>query len=286
MAAFSYVRAQSIEEAAALLADPQVTSCVIAGGTDLMVRVRAGQVHFERVVDVSQIAALQAIERAGPCLRLGAAATFGAVMRHPLVRAYAPCLAQACRSIGTMQVANMATLGGNTANAAAAADSVPALICLAAMALVVTPAGQQRRPVAELVRGHNRTVLTPDALIAAFEIPLLPEHTRTTFLKVGRRNALSIARMNIAALARRSADGTIAEVRLVPGACLRRPRRLHEVEDRLVGQQPSPALFAEAGQLAVAAMLEETGQRWSTEYKTVALAAIVEEALESVTRDE
>lgn len=282
MQQFGYVRPRSIEEAAALLAEPALTSRVLAGGTDLMVLVRAGQADFDRLVDVSQISALHVIEIAGSRLRVGAAATFGEVMRHPLVLEHAPCLAQACRSIGTMQIANMATLGGNAANAAAAADTVPALVCLDAEVLVATAGGQQRIPVTELILGHNRSALPRNALIATFEFPLLPERTRTTFLKIGRRNALSIARMNMAALGRQSADGTIAEVRLVPGACLRRPRRLHEIETWLQGQQPAPDLFAEAGRRAVEVMLAETGQRWSTAYKTVALAALVAEALELV----
>lgn len=285
MQPFDYIRPQGVADAVALLTEPGVTNRIIAGGTDLMVLVRAGQSNFDRVVDVSHIPALQMIVLDNGRLRIGAAATFSAVMSHPLVLQHAACLAQACRSIGTMQIANMATLGGNTANAAAAADTVPALICLAAEAIVATPAGERRIPVADLVLGHNRNALAPADLIVAFEFPLLPDHSRTTFIKIGRRNALSIARMNIAALGRQASDGSLAEVHLVPGACLRRPRRLHEVETWLVGQLPTSKLFAEAGQRAVALMLEETGQRWSTEYKTVALTALVEEALERVLSD-
>jgi CO/xanthine dehydrogenase FAD-binding subunit len=106
------------------------------------------------------------------------------------------------------------------------------------------------------------------------------------FLKVGRRNALSIARLSMAAIARQQFDGQIALIRLVAGACFARPQRAHEIEALLLGQQPTPALFEEAGQLLAQQMVDETGQRWSTPYKSLALAALVAETLEQVIASE
>lgn len=282
MHTFGYVRPQSIAEAVALLDAPGIASRVLAGGTDLMVAARSNPPDYDRVVDISQIAELHTVELVGTRLRVGAATTFSEVARNPLLRAHAPFLCEACRSIGTMQIANMATLGGNLANAAAAADSVTVLVCLDAAALVASAAGESRTPAAELILGHNKTALPRNALLTAIEFELLPEGTRSAFLKIGRRNALSIARMNLAVAAHRAPDGSIAAARLAAGASFRRPHRVQAVEALLGGQMPSPALFAEAGQLMAQLMLEETGQRWSTEYKVLALAALVEEGLEKV----
>lgn len=283
MQSFGYVRPQSVAEALALLAEPGVTSRVLAGGTDLMVLARAAPVDYDRLVDVSRIPDLHGIASDGERLRVGAAVTYSQASRSPLVREYAPFLAEACRSIGTEQIANMATLGGNAANAAAAADSVTVLVALNAEALIATPAGAQRMLVADLILGHNRTDLPRDGLITAFEFAPLPARSRSVFLKIGRRNALSIARMNLAAVGRLATDGTIAEARLAAGACFRRPRRVRPVEEMLLGRAPTADLFAAAGQEMARLMLAETGQRWSTEYKVIALAALVEEALERVT---
>lgn len=279
---YTYIRPHTIQEAVALLSDPTITSRILAGGTDLLVALRSEPPDFERVIDVSQIADLHTITIRAGQLHIGAGVTFRMAANSPLIQQHAPLLATACRSIGTMQIANMATLGGNTANAAAAADTVPTLICLEATALIATPQGTQRLPVADLVIGPNRNALARDALITAFVCPLLPEHTHTIFLKVGRRNALSIARLSLAALGRLSPAGRIAEVRLVAGACFPRPRRAYEVETLLCGQHPSPALFNEAGHLLARLMVAATGQRWSTAYKSLALVDLVCEALEHV----
>lgn len=283
-AGFDYIRATTIDEAVALLGDDQIQSRVWCGGTDLMVTLRTTTPAFARAVDISQIPELHCIEMRGNRLHIGAAATFREVATHPLITTHAPLLAEATRSIGTMQIGNMATVGGNVANAAVAADSVPALVCLEADALIASQQGTRRLPVGDLITGPNRTALAANELITAFECDRVPADTRTRFLKVGRRNALSIARLSMAAMARQNADGCIAALRLVAGACFARPRRAHEVETLLLGQPqpPSADLFEAAGTLFARVMVEETGQRWSTAYKSVALAALVAEALECV----
>ncbi|HEY3290301.1 MAG TPA: FAD binding domain-containing protein [Anaerolineae bacterium] len=279
---FGYVRAGSIDEAVSLLNTPGVSSRVLAGGTDLLVAARASETHFDRVVDISSIPEMRMIEMAGKSIRIGASATFSEVMRHPLILRYAPFLAEAAHSVRTMQITNTATLGGNVANAAAAADTPPVLVCLDAAAIIATPGKQQRVPVADLLRGHLKNNLPAGGLIVAFEFVPLASGMRTTFLKLGRRNALTISRINMAAAGRTDAAGRITEARLVVGACFARPRRAHEVEALLQAQAPSTELYVAAGQLMARLMVQETGLRWSTEYKAKALAAMVEEALESV----
>ena len=283
MNSFGYIRAGSIDEAVALLNTPGVNSRALAGGTDLMVAVRAGEAgSFDRVVDISTIPDLRGIAMAGSRVRIGAATTFSEIMRAGLIQQHACFLADAAHSVRTMQITNMATLGGNVANAAAAADTPPVLVCLDAEAIIATPDGQKRMPVASLLRGHLKNTLPAGGLIVAFEFDPLSVDTRNTFLKLGRRNALTISRINMAATGRLQADGRIAEARLVAGACFSRPRRASEVEALLQGRLPSAALFIEAGQLLMRLMVQEVGQRWSTEYKSLALAAMVEEALETV----
>ncbi|MCL4506598.1 MAG: FAD binding domain-containing protein [Chloroflexi bacterium] len=282
MKSFDYVRAGGIDEAVALLNAPGLTSRALAGGTDLMVMVRAGEVTFDRVVDISGVADMRRIWIDGTRLHIGAAVTFSELMRHPLVLRHARFLADAAQSVRTMQIENMATLGGNVANAAAAADTPPVLVCLDAQAVIATPGGRKRAPVADLLRGHLTNALPPGALICGFEFEALPASARSVFLKLGRRNALTISRINIAAVGRMGGDGRIDEARLVAGACFPRPRRAREVEAMLRGQPPSAELFRSAGQMMARLMVEESGRRWSTDYKSRALAAMVEEALETV----
>jgi CO/xanthine dehydrogenase FAD-binding subunit len=285
MTDYDYVCAHSLDGAIRLLNEPGCRSRVLAGGTDLLVEARSGPIDYDRVVDVTRIPELQAIDvkgTPGGQIVVGAAVTFTRLLRHEGLRACAPLLVEACGYIGSPQIRNAATLGGNVANAAACADSVPALVCLEAEAVIVSPAGETRCPVADLITGTHRTKLPPGALIRAFVFNSQPEGSHTAFERLGRRRAMAIARLSLAALGERGPQGKITAVRLVPGAAFARFRRARAVEDALVGQMPSPGLFAAAGRQMADLFLAESGRRWSAEWKEKALAALTERALQRV----
>ena len=147
MEQFGYIRAASINEAVALLNEPGLKSRPLAGGTDILLQLRHDPHYCDRLVDISQIPELHRIEQRDGWVHIGAAATFNEVLHNPIIKATAPVLAQACQSVGAVQIRNMGTLGGNVVNAAACADSLPALICLDAVAHILTPAGEQQIPV-------------------------------------------------------------------------------------------------------------------------------------------
>ena len=288
MSDFGYVCAHTIEEALQWLNEPGQRSRVLAGGTDLLVQARGGPVDFDRVVDISRIPELKIIDvpdaadGAGGEVVIGAGVTFTRLLQHAGLCARAPLLAEACGYIGSPQIRNAATLGGNVANAAACADSVPALVCLEADALIVSAAGETRCPVAELITGTHRTQLAPGALIRAFRFKLPPAGSRAAFERLGRRRAMAIARLSLAALGARGPGGQIAWLRLVPGAAFARFRRARAVEEALIGQAPSPALLAQAGRQMAELFLAESGRRWSADWKEKALAALTERALRRV----
>lgn len=278
MERFSYVRAESIPQAVALLNTPGVRSRPLAGGTDLLLLLRHEHI-CDRVVDITQIPELHRITRTGDVVTIGAAATFSEVIESPIVNETAPVLVQACRSVGAPQIRNMGTLGGNVANAAACADSLPALVCLDAVARVLTPDAERTWPVSELVIRPNRTQIPAGGLLVSLSYRVPDSGSRSIFLKLGRRNAMAISRLTVAALGRLGPDGRIAEARLVPGSATPQIRRFAAVEQFLVGQAPGVELYEEAGRLAVAEMAHITGKRWSSEYKEPALLALVTRAL-------
>ncbi len=284
MERFSYVRAETIPQAVTLLNAPGIRSRLLAGGTDLVLLLREEDA-CDRVVDITQIPELHRITRTGDTVTIGAGATFSEVIESPIVAETAPVLAQACRQVGAPQIRNMGTLGGNVANAAACADSLPALVCLDAVAQVHTPehGGGGTPPlqwsVAEFVVKPNRTQLPPGGLLTALSYRVPAPGSRSVFVKLGRRNALAISRLTVAALGRIGADGRIAEARLVPGSATPQIRRFTAVEQLLVGQAPSVELCEAAGHLAVTEMTRITGKRWSSEFKEPALLALVTRAL-------
>ncbi|MGD8627029.1 MAG: FAD binding domain-containing protein [Anaerolineae bacterium] len=283
MSEFTYVRAHSLDEALALLNAPGVRCRVLAGGTDLVNQLRQGEVTPDRVVDVAHVPALRGIEEVGGgAIRIGAAVTHAEIAASALLAEQAPLLVQACRQIGSPQIRNAGTIGGNVANAAACADTLPALVCLEARAVVVSTAGVERVPVADLVTGVYQTTLPPGGLLQAFEFEAPPPGSRMSFQRIGRRQALAIARLSVAALGALDGEGRVSLLRLVPGAASARFRRARRVEETLAGRQPTAARIAEAGQEMARLFLEESGGRWSAPYKERTIAALTERALAEV----
>lgn len=282
MPRFDYVRAHSIEQALQLLADPAHVSRPLAGGTDVLVLVRHEKPTFERVVDISRVPEMKAIERRGDEIIVGAAVTFTEAAESPLLQEVAAGLVEASLTVGGPAIRNAGTLGGNTVNAAACADGVPPLVCLDAVAHLRSLSGSRSLPVSEFIQGANRTGLQPGELLTHFTFPLPPAGTRQAFIKLGRRNAQAISRLSMAAAGHLDTAGRIDYVRLVPGAAMPSPRRVAEVEAFLMGQVPDDALLVEAGRRTAEAMIAVTGRRWSTEYKEVAIQALAERALRRV----
>ncbi len=272
-----YRRAESVAEALTLYTEPDVCSRLLAGGTDFVIQLRRGEFTCDRIVDIGQIPELRRIALHDGELFIGANVTFGALLAHPLIREHAPILAQMAAEAGAVQLRNMGTIGGNIANAALAADSLPVLVALDARAEVIGPEGTRQVGLDALITGPGRHALETGEIIKGFRFH--PPEGRSVFLKVGRRNALNIARLSMSAVGRLDAEGRIAEVRLVPGAAFKHTRRVIEVEETLLGRRPAADLFKAAGQQMAACMIQISGRRWSTEYKEPVITALTRRAL-------
>jgi CO/xanthine dehydrogenase FAD-binding subunit len=282
MARFDYVRAGSLSEAVELLNEPGQVSRPLAGGTDIMVHTRQKQPSFDRLVDISLLPELKIIRCDEVRVWLGAAVTFSEAVQSELLNLLVPFLVQACQSVGSSQIRNLGTLGGNVINAAACADLLPPLICLDATAHLLGPDGERRIAVDQLVLGPNRSQIRAGELLTYFSFPAPAGGVRSTFIKLGRRQAQSISRLSMAAMGRTSAAGLIDFVRLTPGAATPRTMRFEEVEAFLLGAQPTEQVLIAAGERVAAMMLDVTGRRWSTEYKEIAIKALAERALRRV----
>jgi CO/xanthine dehydrogenase FAD-binding subunit len=286
MSRFSYIRPNSLTEALELLADPSCRSKLLAGGTELLVFLHHQEgPQYDRLIDISRLDELKTIQRSGDIITLGGAATFTEVEHNPLVAGAAPFLVAACHSVGSLQIRNQGTLGGNVVNAAACADSLPALVCLGAEAHLASCRGQRSLPVEELVLRPNRTQLEPNEILTHFTFPIPPQGAQTAFIKLGRRNAQSISRLSMAVLGRLDGAGRVDLVRITPGAATPRTTRFTAAEDLLLGQPVSAAGLAAAAHKTAEIMLSITGQRWSTEYKEKAIVALAEQALQRVFLD-
>ncbi|MCX7938977.1 MAG: FAD binding domain-containing protein [Thermoflexales bacterium] len=282
MSQFTYARAHSVDEALALLSDTREKSTPLAGGTDLLVNLRKMPPSFTRVVDVRRVPEMRQIKLQDGHIVIGAAVSYTQVSESALLEQHATCLAQAARTVGGPAIANMGTLGGNVASAASWADAVPPLICLDAQAYVCSAAGARTVPVAHLIAAPHRTHLQPDELIAHFVLPVPHPETRTVFLKLGRRNAQTLSRVNLAAALRQDEAGRITFARLVVGAVVPIAQRFESVEALLLNQVPSSELMTTAAEHAARELMQRVGKHWAIEYDMRALKALVLRALRAL----
>ena len=165
-------------------------------------------------------------------------------------------------------------------NAAACADTVPPLVALGARLTLRSLRKERVVGIDDFFEKPYRSVARENEVLTLIRFRPAPENARTVFLKLGRRNAVSIARLSVAALVVRDSRGVITEARIVPGAATPVWNRFTEAEAVLTGMKPSASLFAEAGRRASVTMVHLAGRRWSTAYKEPVLAVLVRRALE------
>lgn len=170
----------------------------IAGCTDVYVALNFGTLPTTRFLDLSRLAPLRRIRMRGDVLAIGALATYTDLIRSRHVRRCLPMLAAAAREVGGVQIQNRGTLGGNVANASPAGDTLPVLAVAEAVVVLESADGQRRVPFNGFYTGYRRTVLRPDELIVAVEVP--PVEGSQWFRKVGTRAAQAISKVVMAAV--------------------------------------------------------------------------------------
>lgn len=234
-----FTSAASADEAVRLLRDDPA-AMLISGGTDALIRAREGKLRDRHLVSIHALPELTGVRRTpDDVLIIGAATPFAVLAEDPILRAHAPILCEACTQVGGPQTRQAGTIGGNLANGAVSADSVPALLCLNAT-LVLQRAGSTRTvPVTAFHTGPGHTVCARDELLR--EIRIAPEdYTGFSgcYLKYGKRAAMEIATLGCAALLRLAPDGKhIASLRLALGVAAPTPIRCRAAEQAACGAE-------------------------------------------------
>ena len=183
-----------MDEALRILADEPRTP--IAGATDVYVALNFGTLDTRRFLDIWPLREPREIKRVDGGIRIGALATYTAIIQSPVVREALPMLVEASRQIGGVQIQNRGTLGGNIANASPAGDSLPVLAAVDAIVILQSVDGERRVPFGEFYTGYRRTVRRPNELVVAVEIPRV--EGKQWFRKVGTRAAQAISKVVMA----------------------------------------------------------------------------------------
>jgi CO/xanthine dehydrogenase FAD-binding subunit len=274
-------RARTLEEALELRVRYGKESALIAGGTDLLVALReqSGSLPPVEVIDLTPVAALKEVVEEDGCVRLGPLVTHDQIERSGELRRLAPLLADSSATIGSPQIRNRGTIGGNICNAASCADTLPPLIALGARLTLERASGRREVKVEDFVLAPYRTVLEPDEILTGISFPVLGHGESSAFLKLGRRNALSISRMSVAVILARGEDRVLRQVRVAAGSVLPTVRRFTEAEECLEGSAGDGAALEASGRALAEAMVGVTGRRWSTPYKEPVIQVLVRRAV-------
>jgi len=245
-----YYRPSTLEEALSILEDHQGRARVIAGGTDLILQLQQRELSMEALVDITAVEQLRYIRKENGLLKIGALATHTDMARSPLLKEEASLLAEAARSVGSLQIRNVGTVGGNIVNAQPAADTAVALLALDARAKVISAAGERQLPLKELYRPEGGKALDPTSeILAEFSFaPLKKGGGGGAFVRLARRKAVALPVFNAAAVlwTEENNKNILAGARIVMGPVARIPFSSQEAEKVLTGNVPGEDRFREA----------------------------------------
>lgn len=275
-----YFKPTSISQACQLLIEEK-NSLIIAGGTDLIVKVRNGMLpDLKAFVDVSALQ-LNKISEENGNLVIGSGCTMTTVTENKLVKENMPTLAKAASTVGALQIRNSATIGGNTANSSPAGDTIPALFSLDALVRIQGINGTREVPIEKFFTGPGKNILEKGEILVEFVIPM--RKTRGEFLKLGERKAHAISKINLAITAWKNADGKNG-CRIAMGSVAPTVIRVTEAEKLIeeAGLPLSPEKLEQAINFAIEAAKPISDVRSSKAYRKQMAGVLLKRAIKTI----
>ena len=261
-----YEAPESLEGAVALLASAK-DARVLAGGTDLLVQMRADVLDPELIVDIKKIPETRAVTEEKGGWRIGAAVTGAELKEHARLKQAWPGVVEAANLIGSTQVQGRATLGGNLCNGSPAADSVPALIAAGAVATLAGPKGKRDLPVEDVMLGPRKLALERGEIVASFFLPPRPARSSDAYLRFIPRTEMDIAVVGAGVSLTVDGAGIVTAARVSLGAVAARVLLVAEAAQAIVGSRLDAAAQErlEAAARAVCRPIDD--KRGTTEFR-------------------
>lgn len=264
---FDYLEAKTIDQAISFLGQYNGRAKIIAGGTDLLLKIRNKAIKPEYVIDIGSIPGLDYIkydDKQG--LAIGALTTIRSLeTSRDLQRRY-PVLSFAASQLGSVAIRNMGTIGGNLCNAAPSAEMAPALIGLSARAMIVGPGGERVVPLEDFFTGPGTTVLGKGELLTKIQVPVPEPNTKGIYLKHSSRGSIDLAIVGVAVVA--TLDGTTCQdIKILLGAAAPTPIRAWKAEKVLRGKKVDDALIKQSAAAAAEEACCISDVRASAEYR-------------------
>ncbi|MCP4186486.1 MAG: xanthine dehydrogenase family protein subunit M [Gammaproteobacteria bacterium] len=251
---------------------------VIAGGTDLILRMRAQVLTPSLLIDL-QHAALNNIKVSDKYLEVGASLTISEVLQNTRIEDLFPAIHMACRKFAGPPIRNRATIGGNIVNASPAADLVSPLIAYDAEIVLKSANGERTMPLVTFFTGAGKTLLKDDEILTQIRLPLSAASTNAYFIKLAQRNSMAISQLNLTTRLNLNRQGLIETARIVLGSVAAVPMRAMAAEAMLVGEKSSEDLFYAAAAQARQEVKPISDIRASREYRLQMTQVLVRRAL-------
>ncbi len=262
-----YEAPESLEGAVALLAGARGDARVLAGGTDLLVQMRADILEPELIVDIKRIPETRAVTEDKGGWRIGAAVTGAELKEHPRLKRVWPGVIEAANLIGSTQVQGRATMGGNLCNGSPAADSVPALIAAGALASLVGPKGRRDLAVEDVMLGPRKLALDKGEIVASFLLPPRPARSSDAYLRFIPRTEMDIAVVGAGVSLTVDGAGIVTAARVSLGAVAARVLLVPEAAQAIVGSRLDEPAQRRLEAAARAACRPIDDKRGTTEFR-------------------
>ncbi len=273
---FEYLEPKTVEEATRFLAEYGEKARVISGGTDLLVKMKMGEVHPQVLINISRIPALRyLIEDKG--LRIGALTCFRDLERSRVVKEKWTALYEAARSVSSVQIKIMGTVGGNLCHGSPAADSAPPLLVFGGSVKLVENLRERVLPLEDFFLGPGESVLSPKELLVEIQIPELAGKTGSAYLKTGRV-AADLSKVSVAVALIRDGD-VCKDCRIALGAVAKTPLRAKKGEETLKGKKVTDHLIEKAGEEAALETQPITDSRSTAWYRKEVTKVMARDAI-------
>jgi carbon-monoxide dehydrogenase medium subunit len=273
-----YLAPKTLREALEILAIHPETTKIIAGGTDLLPRMRCGEMQPLLLLDLHKLG-LDKIEANSGWLHIGATTTHTAILESGLLASRYPALVQAAGMIAGPPIRNRGTLGGNLVNASPAADLAGPLLVYDACVVLASASVERVIPLVDFFTGPGQTVMKPGEVLTEVHLPETREVISSNFTKLGKRNAMAVAVASVTVRLTLNEAGMISSARIALGSVAPRPMRSIGAEAVLVGNRPGVELISAAAQVASMESSPITDIRASADYRRKMVAVLARRAL-------
>jgi carbon-monoxide dehydrogenase medium subunit len=278
---FEFYQPSTLQEASRLLKDNGPGGRFLAGGTDLVIAMKEKGLLPKYIVDLKRVPGLSGIrENSDGSITLGALTTMYAIETSALIKNKYPFLAQSAAEVGSIQIRNRATIGGNMANATPSADTAPALIALNATAKIASANGERTINLEDFFKGPGQNAMNADEILTEVTIPKTAANLVGEYIKFSPREMMDLAYVGVAVAYNLGAkDKKCHRVRIVLGAVAPTPIRAKRAEAALEGQILSEALAEKVGQISAEEAKPISDVRSSADYRRAMVGTMTKRAL-------